>query len=82
MWPAIINILRTVGTLSTGYFFNDAATWIANVTGTGKSVVNTKGTGFAWWYIVLVGVILASVVYLYINFLIGILPAGAKRKSK
>lgn len=63
------------GGAALGYFFNDVATWFANLTGWGNKVLNSKGTGFAWWFVIMVAAILGVALYLIIK-----LVSGGKKK--
>jgi hypothetical protein len=79
MWPAIIGILRTVGTAATGYRLNDFGTWVANITGVGNKVVTPSG-GFKWWYVLIIAIVLAGAVALVIWLLTSLVPIKRKRK--
>lgn len=79
MWPALLRLLQTVGTLSTGYFFNDVATWF-NATFLGGSAKTSNDTGgWKWWYVVLIFAILAGVVYGVVYFISMFVPKSKRR---
>lgn len=66
MWGSIARILGIASTAATGYWLNDFGSWLAGVTGT-DSKVRTPSGGFKWWFVVLVGLILAGIAYLLIQ---------------
>lgn len=70
----VIRGLMIGGPAAIGYFMNDFATWIANVTGTGEKVV--KDGKFTWWFIAIVAVVLGAVVYF-----IALMFKGGKKKG-
>jgi hypothetical protein len=63
------------GGAAIGYFFNDVATWFANVTGWGTKTIDSKTGRFAWWFVLLIAVILGGALYLIIKMV-----SGGKKK--
>lgn len=65
----LFKALQWGGPAALGYFFNDVATWISNVTGLGEKVRDQKTGGFAWWFVIVLSLILGLVVYVVASFL-------------
>jgi len=80
MWPAIVGIARVVGTMASGYWLNDFATWVNNTLGLGTKTLNSKQNGFSWWYLTIIMIVLAGMVLAVVYFIS--MLAGKGRKAR
>lgn len=78
MIPWLIQAFRIAGSAAIGYFANDVATGVAKVLPptVGSKVVNKDGTGFAWWFIAVILLLLGGVFFLVFKMI-----AGKKAKA-